>query len=110
MESTFIQIPAALYASLYERFGERTSAEIQSCLSRYLRDNSPSDTYSESSSTPYPRPREGTITGRVWTMADRIKQSTGSVNREDLIKACMQEGINMNTASTQFSYWKKANR
>jgi hypothetical protein len=45
----------------------------------------------------------------VWEIADRILKETGTANREAVTKACMQEGININTASTQYSYWRKAN-
>jgi hypothetical protein len=63
----------------------------------------------EGAATQYPRPRIGTITGRVWEIADQIQKQSGKTEREAVIKACMGEGININTASTQFSYWKKAN-
>jgi hypothetical protein len=107
MESIFIQVSAALYASIYERYGEQTSTVINACLSQFLGGEAPDE--KKAGATQYPRPRDGTITGRVWAITDHIKQQAGIVNREDVIKACIQEGININTASTQYSHWKKAN-
>lgn len=109
MESVFVQVPGALYASFYERHGEQTTAAISTCLSQHLRGEVSAEVQAEIASTPYPRPRDGTITGKIWEIADRVKQQSGSADREAVIKACIQENININTASTQFSYWKKAN-
>lgn len=109
MESIFIQIPAALYASIYERYGEQTSTTINAFLSQLLDGEAPDEKKIGAGATQYPRPRDGTITGRVWAITDHIKQQAGTVNREDVIKACIQEGININTASTQYSHWRKAN-
>lgn len=109
MESIFIQVPAALYASIYERYGEQTSTAINACLSQFLGSEVPDEKKTGAGTTQYPRPRDGTITGRVWAITDHIQQQAGIVNREDVIKACIQEGININTASTQYSHWRKAN-
>jgi hypothetical protein len=54
------------------------------------------------------RPGQGTITGRVWEIADQLYADTGEMNREAVVTACMEEGIKLNTASTQFSQWKNA--
>ena len=50
------------------------------------------------------RPKDGTKTGRVWALADRHR------TREATITAAVAEGINRNTASTQFSLWQRAQR
>jgi hypothetical protein len=109
MESISIQLPAALYTSIYDRYREKTNAIVTACLSRLLDAEAPVETRIEAGALQYPRPRAGTKTGRVWEAADRILKEAGTVNREAVIKACMQEGININTASTQYSYWRKAN-
>lgn len=108
MESISIQIPAALYTSIYERYREETSAVITSCLTQLLNSETSEETASEAEGIQHSRPGPGTITGRVWEIADRIYKETGAVNREAVTKACMDEGININTANTQFSYWRKA--
>jgi len=107
MESIFIQLPAALYTSIYERYREETGATITACLSRLL-DVGTSEDLSPDESSQYSRPGMGTKTGKVWEIADRILKEKGSVNREAVIKACMEEEINVNTASTQYSHWRKA--
>lgn len=109
MESISIQLPAALYTSIYERYREETSTVITACLSQLLDAEATEEAASEAGALQHPRPRAGTITGKVWEVADRILKETGTVNRETVTKACMHEGININTANTQFSYWRKAN-
>lgn len=109
MESISFQIPAALYTSIYERYREETSSVITACLSQLQNTEAPEETAIEVGGLQHPRPSAGTITGRVWEVADRIFKETGTANRETVTKACMHEGINVNTANTQFSYWRKAN-
>ena len=109
METISIQLPAALYSSIYERYQEETSTIITACLSKLLEHKAPEETQTEVGENQYQRPGVGTKTGRVWEVADYIHKETGTVNREEVIKACMQEGINVNTASTQYSHWRKAN-
>lgn len=105
METVALAIPAALFAELYRKFGEETGATVERCLRRLL--DTAGDTPTEG--TPqYPRPSPGTITGRVWEIADRIKQETGEATRDAVVKACMREGINLNTANTQYSHWRNA--
>jgi hypothetical protein len=53
------------------------------------------------------RPGQGTITGRVWEIADELVAKTGSAERDAVVTACVTEGINVNTANTQYSHWKK---
>ena len=110
MESIAVQIHSALYALIYERYGEQTSATITACLSELLEANAADQKRLEAGAPLlYPRPGAGTKTGKVWEVADRIFKETGTADREAVIKACMLEGININTASTQYSYWRKAN-
>ncbi len=109
MESIAVPLPSALYASIYERYGEQTSATIVACLAQLIDSEAPEQARIETGGFQYPRPGAGTKTGRVWEIADRILKETGAVDREAVIKACMLEGININTASTQYSHWRKAN-
>jgi len=104
METVSVQISAAQYAAIYARHGEETSDAINGCLNQLVSpDGSPPG------SPKYPRPsREDSETGKVWVMADRLKKS-GTFDRQSVVKACVEAGINVNTASTQYSYWKKSN-
>ena len=52
------------------------------------------------------RPAPGTLTRRVWDIAD-AKARSGKVKRADVVEAFVAEGGNPNTASTQFHYWKQ---
>ena len=52
------------------------------------------------------RPAPGTLTRRVWDIAD-AKARAGTVKRADVVNAFVAEGGNPNTASTQFHYWKQ---
>lgn len=101
-----LQIPASLYTQLYQVHGEHTEHRILAALHR-LRGEKPTPNISSSSSL---RPREGTITGKVWAIADKFKAEKGNATREEVVRACIEENINMNTASTQFSHWNKENR
>ncbi len=48
-------------------------------------------------------------TRRVWQIADELTARSGRLaRRADVVKAYMSEGGNANTASTQYSHWKKA--
>lgn len=110
METISVQVSASLFAAIYERFGEETGATINGCL-RQLLDSSVPDPRSGNEGTPqYPRPRPGTITGRVWEIADHLEQETRQATREAVVKTCISEGININTASTQYSHWQNALR
>ena len=60
--------------------------------------------------TYYPRPKTG-ATLRVWEVADQITKETGqNAKRKMVIERCVNEGGNPNTASTQYSHWKSAQR
>lgn len=53
------------------------------------------------------RPSEGTMTGRVWEIAEHISRETGRLaQRKQVIEAYANEGGNPNTASTQYALWK----
>ena len=57
------------------------------------------------------RPSTGTLTGRVWEIADELaRRGHGAVRRADVIAAFVAEGGNPNTANTQFQMWKQAQR
>jgi len=48
-------------------------------------------------------------TGQVWQLADEITHKKGRMaERGEVIDAYVAQGGNPNTASTQFSHWKKA--
>ena len=106
METVSIQIPAELYTAIYARYAETTSEAINKCLQTLLDDNE-----SQSASTSvehFMRPGKGTITGRVWEIADQLLQETGEMDRAAVVTACIEEGLNMNTANTQYTHWKNA--
>ena len=47
-------------------------------------------------------------TSRVWEIADRLSQEAGGkAARKDIMAACVAEGINANTASTQHHAWQQ---
>lgn len=54
------------------------------------------------------RPRSGTLTGRVWDIADEVTREKGRrAERREVIERYAAESGNRNTAGTQFQYWKK---
>ena len=95
-------IPAALYAGLYAQHKEETSDAI---LSRLL--GSVSSEPADRPQYKYPEPGKGTKTGRVWEIADRKYEENKKADWNSVVRACIDEDINVNTASTQYSYWKK---
>lgn len=58
---------------------------------------------------PAARPAGGTLTGRVWEIADGLCATVPSANlRASVVQACEAAGINKSTASVQFGKWKIA--
>ena len=56
------------------------------------------------------RPKEGTVTGRIWAIADDLSQKKGeAANRKEVIEACNADGINVRTTATQFGRWCRFN-
>jgi len=56
------------------------------------------------------RPKDGSITGRVWKIADEISAATKApAERKDVMDACKAENINGATAATQYGKWRKFN-
>ena len=56
---------------------------------------------------PPSRPRAAGATGKVWEIADQLFESNnGMPERKAVLAACESSGINVATASTQFSKWK----
>ena len=54
------------------------------------------------------RPHPGTLTGRVWEIADEITREKGRrAERREVIERYIAENGNRNTAGTQYQYWKK---
>jgi bifunctional DNA-binding transcriptional regulator/antitoxin component of YhaV-PrlF toxin-antitoxin module len=60
-------------------------------------------------STPHSRrPSRGSLTENVWQTADRISRESGRCAlRREVIDAIVRAGGNANTASTQYSQWRK---
>lgn len=58
---------------------------------------------------PSARPKGTSTTGRVWEIADGLFTAAGNTlpDRKSIIDACVAEGINQATASTQYAKWKK---
>ena len=53
------------------------------------------------------RPHPGTLTGRVWEIADEITREKGRrAERREVIERYVTENGNRNTAGTQYQYWK----
>jgi hypothetical protein len=54
------------------------------------------------------RPREGTMTGRVWEIADAISEKTGEpARRAEVLEQYTEEGGNASTGATQYGRWRK---
>ena len=54
------------------------------------------------------RPRDGTLTCRVWEICDSLSASTKeSAKRADVMKQGEAEGLNSSTVATQFGRWRK---
>ena len=54
------------------------------------------------------RPTKGTLTERVWAIADQISHRTErKATWQEVVDAYAREGGNQNTASTQFYLWSK---
>ena len=54
------------------------------------------------------RPKEGSKTGRVWALADKISaEKQAPADRGTVIDQATAQGINEATASTQFGRWTK---
>lgn len=55
------------------------------------------------------KPKSPGATMRVWEIADDITRRSGrEAKRKEVIEAYVSEGGNLNTASTQYYYWKTA--
>lgn len=60
-------------------------------------------------STANRRPSHGTMTSRVWEIADQLsRQSARRASSKEVIDAYVREGGNANTAATQYQAWKKS--
>lgn len=59
----------------------------------------------KSAVTKITRPKVGTLTGKVWEIAD----ANPILSRADVIALCISRGIAKGTASTQYSKWRKFN-
>ena len=118
MEYVSIQIPAALYAKIYGLYEEESSTVILRSLNQLTNEEqektkvheTPKDVITDFTTL---QPKAGTITAKVWDIANRIFKEAGVIthNHRDLvIQACIQQGLKANTASTKYSDWKKVHR
>jgi hypothetical protein len=54
------------------------------------------------------RPKPGTVTGRVWEIADEVSKAAGvAAVRKGVIAKGRAEGINEATLSTQYGHWRR---
>ncbi len=59
------------------------------------------------------RPGDGTITGRIWAIADEISAAANEdgtkapAMRAPVLNAAVKEKINESTAATQYGKWRK---
>ena len=56
------------------------------------------------------RPKDGTKTGQVWAIADKLSQegdNTVPATRGDVMKAGEAAGLNPATIATQYGRWRK---
>lgn len=62
--------------------------------------------------SPSPRPKEGTATGLVWDIADKVRaanpESDPKSYRDQILSLCVDAGINPATAQVQYGKWKKS--
>jgi len=110
MEMVFIQIPAGLYAKIYALHEEGTADAISNCLNQLVVSSlsGPSRPGKDKPQHQFRQRPKGASTGKVWEVADGLAE-TGVSDRESVVKACIEEeNINLNTAKTQYSHWKKA--
>jgi len=60
--------------------------------------------------TPSARPKAGTVTGRVWDIADEVAaampDADHKVQRAEIIRRAVAEGINPATVQVQYNKWK----
>ena len=97
---------------LFEQFEEdtRSATELQQVLGRkFTAPKTPIPEKREAIAREYKRPAEGTTTGRVWDICDRVysMQNPPKIpNKEQIIQLCVNDGINPSTAATQYGKWK----
>ena len=59
-------------------------------------------------SSGHTKPKPGTLTGKVWDLADKISNEKGGYATSAEVKAAgVKEGLHPGTVSTQFHHWKK---
>lgn len=52
------------------------------------------------------RPADGTVTGNVWAIADKLSAKAPAL-RKDVLEAAVKAKINPSTAATQYGKWRK---
>ena len=53
-------------------------------------------------------PREGTISAEIWNIANQLSSKGAPAERNDVMEACVKEGINEATVATQYQRWRIA--
>ncbi len=85
MHQVSVSIPASLFVDIYNRYGEGTDEQIIQCLGRLLIDEQPAAQSVAKSRQHFMRPGPGTITGRVWEIADALYEESGEMDREAVV-------------------------
>lgn len=52
-------------------------------------------------------PTSGTIAHRLWDILDSLRKADGSVDRHNYLTRAAKEGINLGTATAQWSRWNR---
>lgn len=55
-------------------------------------------------------PKIGSLAMKVWEIATKITKENCNATRQIIIAACLEAGINTNTASTQYAKWNNFNK
>lgn len=64
---------------------------------------------STTTSNPGGRPKPGTLTGKVWELADTLTGQLGArAPRKAVIEEGLKQGLNMATITTQYQRWAGA--
>jgi hypothetical protein len=54
------------------------------------------------------RPKDGTLTGRVWAIADELSEAAGEpISRGAVMTKAEAEGLNKATIATQYGRWRQ---
>jgi hypothetical protein len=116
MNEVSITIPAQLYVDLYHIHGESSHKVIVECLRQLVGfENEEKNEALPNQAIPNDLPgwpTRYTKAHKVWKIATQFLADSGSIiplnNHKDLVlDACVNEGINRNTATTTYSNWRQ---